>query len=607
MAMRTWKETVDGLRQEIVRLYPEWSDHNLHDPGITILEMMAWMQQNQLYHAQQIGEGHRRKYARLLGIRRQKRTPGTTFVTVDAGRPLYLEPGTKFYADSICFETRQGQMVLEGAFQKLETFGGEPQMVLEGSWMQEGRGIRLLPFGESPKAGNGFTITLRQRLEPGFCYRLCLKAGPSHARPAQAGESRVDEEAYDGHGYYPLAQARMEYLSDTGWRKADTEQDTTYGMVQGGSICFSLDGPMELAEEGGYKLRFVLERCDYLWAPCITRLSLAMAEVWQQETLEGALEFFGRGLPRQRFDCEMRDLCQERLVVETSEEEEPGRLVAWQQVEDFDNSTPEDRHYRVENGWVLFGDGFFGRMPEGRIRVGGIVRTLGKEGNVKAGAITRMEGDVAAEVTNEEEVGGGMDEEDADAALGRFASGKRRKKRAVTPEDYEELVMGIPGLLLDSCVAYCRDAKKREIAVVVKPETADGQGRLNQAYSKNLYRYLEEKRMLGTRIAVLSPVYCTVSISCTCCVRVQYREAGRLVEEWIRKWMEGRGFGQGIPFGELTGGIEALPWVLEVQSLRIVNGRQGKRNSRGDLLLPPDGRMVLRQVECQVITGMRQE
>lgn len=604
--MQTWKDTVGWLRQRIAAIDPEWSDHNLHDPGITILEMLAWMQQNQLYHGEQIGEEHRRKYAELLGLRRHRLRPGKTFVTVGAKEPLYLEAGTGFYADTIRFETRESQMVLEGAFQKLETLGGEPHAALEGSWIAEGRGICLLPFGTSPKTGNCFEITLKEGLETGIRHRLFMKTGPApdSLKSAQGRKNPVDETAYDGHGYYPLAEIRLEYLTEQGWRTADVKRDDTYGMVQDGSICFFLEMPMRT---GDYRLRFRLKRCDYLWPPCITRISLAMVEVWQQETVTEALEFFGRGLPVQRFDCGVRDLCREYIKVETSLEEEPGQMTVWEQVEDFHHSSCEDRHYRVEGGWLLFGDGFCGRMPEGRIRVSGLVRTLGKAGNVKAGAITCMEGESPVLVLNEDEVTGGLDEESPDDVFKRFLSGAERKKRAVLPEDYEELVMGIPGLLVDSCVVFAGDVKKRELVVVVKPASPDGQGLLNEAYQKNLYRYLEEKRMLGTRLLVRSPVYCPVSIACRCLVKPQYRNAGKLVEDWIREWMGTRGFGQGIAYGELTGGLEALPWVLEVHSLSIVSGRQGRRNSRGDLVIPPDGRMVFEHVECQAMTGMGQE
>lgn len=602
--MRTWKETVECLRGRIAELDPEWSDYNLHDPGITILEMLAWMQQNQLYHAEQIGEEQRLKYAKLLGIRRGRRRPGHALVTVGTDRPRYLESGSRFYADTICFETRDGQMVTEGAFKRLRSRAGEDERILEGDWIREGKGICFYPFGEDPAAGNWFEISLWQELEPGVRHRLFLKSGAASGEHGAVRQVPVDEEAYDGHGYYPLAEIRMEYQTEQGWQEAVVERDGTYAMVQEGSICFSLEFPMK---PGDYRLRFFLVRCGYLWGPCITRLSLAMAEVWQQETGKAPMEFQGKGLPRQQFDCELKDLWQEKLVLETSDEEDARRMVLWTQVEDFHASSPEDRHYRVEDGRIYFGDGFFGRMPEGRIRVSGIVRTLGSRGNVKAGAVNVMEDDGDCKVTNEEDVTGGQDDEPVEAALARYASGEERKLRAVTWKDYEELVMDIPGLRLESCVAYCQNPGNREITLVVKPETECGQGELNEAYRRNLYRYLEEKRMLGTNLMIHSPVYCPVTITCSCIARSQYRQAGKLVEEWIRSWMQGRGFGQGIIYGELSGSLEALPCVLEVRSLWITNGRQGRRNARGDLLLPPDGLMVLKRAECQIMTGMGQE
>lgn len=604
--METWKDTAAALRQRIAQMYPDWSDHNLHDPGITILELLAWMQQNQIYHAEQIGQSHRLKYADLLGVSRRKRCPGRTFVTVKTGQALYLEAGTGFYADTIRFETRKGQMVLEGAIKRLRTLGGEPDTALEGSWMEEGRGISLLPFGRYPQTGNCLEITLREELSPGKRHRLFMKTGPEqHILDGAFGPlNPVDETAYDGHGYYPLAEVRMEYRTEQGWMAADVEEDDTYGLVQDGSICFFLRSPMK---QGDWRIRFRLERSDYLWPPCITRISLAMVEVWQQETVREPLEFFGRGLPEQRFDCGMRDLCREYMTVETSMEEDLGQIIRWQQAEDFSRSGAEDRHYRVEKGWILFGDGFSGRMPEGIIRVGGILRTLGKAGNVKAGAIDRMEGESPVSVFNEEEVSGGADEETADEVFGRFLAGVDRKRRAVLPEDYQELVMGIPGLLLDSCVVFAGDREKRELVVAAKPAAPDGQGQLNEACRKNLYRYLEEKRLLGTRLLIRSPEYCPVSIVCRLSVKPQYRNGGRLTEDWIREWMGKRGFGQGISYGELTGSLESLPWILEVHTLSIINGRQGRRNVNGDLLLSPDGLMVLRQVACQVMAGMGRE
>ena len=82
--MQTWKDTIDRLRLKIAGMDPEWSDHNLHDPGITILEMLVWMQQNQLYHGEQISE-EPVSYTHLDVYKRQGMRP--------ARPPRYLQKG----------------------------------------------------------------------------------------------------------------------------------------------------------------------------------------------------------------------------------------------------------------------------------------------------------------------------------------------------------------------------------------------------------------------------------------------------------------------------------------------------------------------------------
>ena len=49
-----FEEIVDKARKMIPNLYPEWTDHNYHDPGITMLELFAWLKEIQQFHMDQI-------------------------------------------------------------------------------------------------------------------------------------------------------------------------------------------------------------------------------------------------------------------------------------------------------------------------------------------------------------------------------------------------------------------------------------------------------------------------------------------------------------------------------------------------------------------------
>ena len=114
----TWRGAVSGLRDQINALYPEWTDHNLHDPGITLLELFAWLFQNQQYQSGRISGEHRKKYLKLLGITPGERGPSHTFVAVAGREPVRIPAGTRFSAGDICFETRGEQMAVEGIFRE---------------------------------------------------------------------------------------------------------------------------------------------------------------------------------------------------------------------------------------------------------------------------------------------------------------------------------------------------------------------------------------------------------------------------------------------------------------------------------------------------------
>lgn len=608
---RTWKESLEQLKEMIPDLYPQWTDYNLHDPGMTLLELAAWLGQIQMYELRQIGRQHRRGFLKLLGIRPVKQKPGQTYVTVGSLKPLFLPAGTRFYADHIPFETREAQVAVEGVFLRFIMRGRDSEGVLEGDWLKEGRGLSVQPFGNSPQAGNCLEVHLSQPLQPQVNHRLYMEFSHMDGRAPVP----VDEAAYDGHGYYPLADIRMEYLAKDGWREAGTIADGTYGFVQNGSILFCLDRPMK---QGGPCIRFLLERSDYVEAPCITRISLAMARVWQQDTVreEELPVFVGTGFPDQVFELGDGRLDEEEFTL-SAQCPVPGGMEErdWQQRADFYGSGPEDCHYVLEDGMLWFGNGEKGMTPEGIIRVKRMVRTLGDQGNIKSGTIDRMDpvpgmtGDV--KILHEMDVTGGTGRESEQEALERFRREQEEnwempKSRAVTCRDYERLVMSAPGLMIESCRAYCLKPEDKEIILAVKPCSGQRKAVLSQGFERNIYRFLEEKRMIGTKLRVVSPDYYDVTIVCMICARVQYRMADRMVEDAVREWVGSRGLGQGISYGQLLGMIDSLPCVQQVNSLWLDSGSRGKRTPRGDLLLPPNGLLCLKKVTCSLMTPMRE-
>jgi predicted phage baseplate assembly protein len=63
---KTFNEIVDEVRSLIPRYYPEWTDHNVHDPGITFIELFAWLAEMQIYQLDQITDQNYKKFLKLL-------------------------------------------------------------------------------------------------------------------------------------------------------------------------------------------------------------------------------------------------------------------------------------------------------------------------------------------------------------------------------------------------------------------------------------------------------------------------------------------------------------------------------------------------------------
>ena len=64
---RRWADLVDEGRSMIPVFAPAWTDHNAHDPGITLMEMLAWIAETDIYRVDRIPDSHLRTFLSLIG------------------------------------------------------------------------------------------------------------------------------------------------------------------------------------------------------------------------------------------------------------------------------------------------------------------------------------------------------------------------------------------------------------------------------------------------------------------------------------------------------------------------------------------------------------
>src|ERR1035437_1589878 len=88
---RRWQD----LTQEAIPLIPvyapQWTDFNTHDPGITLLEMFAWLTEAKVYQLNQVTDRFLWEFLSLIGY--PKRGPKPAYTVLAFGP---LPPGAPF-------------------------------------------------------------------------------------------------------------------------------------------------------------------------------------------------------------------------------------------------------------------------------------------------------------------------------------------------------------------------------------------------------------------------------------------------------------------------------------------------------------------------------
>ena len=107
---RSFDQLVAEAKARIPVHTPEWTNLNDSDPGITIVELFAFLTENLLYRSNRIPEANRVKFLTMLGISLQPASPGSGLVAFSNDRgplqpPLALPAGTALQAGQVPFLT----------------------------------------------------------------------------------------------------------------------------------------------------------------------------------------------------------------------------------------------------------------------------------------------------------------------------------------------------------------------------------------------------------------------------------------------------------------------------------------------------------------------
>ena len=86
---RRFQDLVDDAKRLVQQRLPEWTDHNVSDPGVTLIEAFAWMTDQLLYRLNRVPDRNYIKFLELIGVQLFPPTAARTPVTfwLSAPRP----------------------------------------------------------------------------------------------------------------------------------------------------------------------------------------------------------------------------------------------------------------------------------------------------------------------------------------------------------------------------------------------------------------------------------------------------------------------------------------------------------------------------------------
>ncbi|MHC5673690.1 putative baseplate assembly protein [Nostoc sp.] len=385
---RAFDDLVEECIQRIPRYCPEWTDHNLSDPGITFIEVFAWLTDQMLLRFNQVPRKNYVAFLELLGIRLQPPAPAQTdltfYLSTDLPETYRIAAGVEVATlrtettEAIVFSTDRPLIIGKPQlrhFLTAQTAEDSPNALRDrftNQWTCSPTGVwsgrEQALFEDTPQPRNCFYLVLEPE-DPIDGNVLAISFQGASATPTGINPNNPPRrwEAWDGEQW----QSVLLQPTDDATRGFSFYEIAQQGgnPTQGSEVILHLPERFPVQSFTRYSGRWL--RCFFTVpegnqspfgsSPRITGLGVrslgGTVRASQSSLVENERLGISDGKPGQTFEIQGTPILARReneYIVVTP----PGGLPqTWQEVSDFADSQPEDLHYTIDSltGIVQFG------------------------------------------------------------------------------------------------------------------------------------------------------------------------------------------------------------------------------------------------------------
>ncbi len=602
---RDFDSLLAEVRTRIARYTPEWTpvwtDVNDNDPGITMVQVFAWLTELLTYRMSKVPELNYIKFLQLIGIELNAAEPANAEVTFPLKNSfpepsLFIPRATQITARAagggapVVFETERSLIALKAPLASLLFYDGFSftSVIQENENAQQ----TFQPFGPSVNADNallfGFEAT---GTFPAIELDLAIWAAPDTSKSALFRCGLPDAPSFAS------AKLVWEFWNGSDWRPLNLLKDETLAFTRTGHVFLKTPTSGMLPQvfppepKSLFWIRARVEESQYERPPKVLAIRTNTVSVVQAETAQFEILGGSNGRRDQVFKLANVPVLKGTLQLDIDQGNGPE---LWTEVTDFFGSSPSDLHYVLDrtSGEIRFGDGLNGAIPVANAekadsnivareyRFGG-----GKKGNVPANAIKTLTRSIDGvddnRVANLFPANNGRDEETLDEAKKRAPRTIKSRCRAVSVEDFEYLAMQASTIKRAKALPlfhpdFPGTRIPGVITVIVVPD-ADGPAPTpSEGTLRTVCAYLDQRRLLTTELYVIKPAYQRVEIQAEIVAddNADLASVKKGVEQTITDYfhpLKGGEDGQGWPFGGTifySRASQRIFTVVGVQSVR---------------------------------------